>query len=156
MVEHLAYRFPHFTLTHDPRSGLTVSAYPDGSASRCPVVPEDKEHAMALGITVQRHRLEHELWHHLIGCYVLMQDSSPVIRVDATGKDPKKELGEAASLEEWLVTAFTYHMHGRPRDYGALIYAQKQGVDPEWLLEFGAWLVDAADQGRPIGVVVGE
>lgn len=101
--------FDGYTLEWHPISGTATTRYDDGGWSGCPVVEDDFLHAHALGITPQRHRLEHELLHHLVGIHVFGLPSSGVIYRDAHG-EPQEE--QQAKREEWLVTALTYALHG--------------------------------------------
>ena len=153
----LTLHFPYFTLTHDPHSGLTTTTYLDGHCCPCPVVPDDSIHAQELGITPQQHRLEHELWHHLVGIYVLGLITSPVIYKEAYNL-PASSTSDSESIdgpwgkygsarEEWLVTALSHLAHGdASREYGARWYLENEvGVKVDWLVEeFKRLLVEVA------------
>lgn len=143
----IRYVWPDFTLEHDPQSGYTVTVYPDGHQSGCGVVHGDRHHAPLLGITPERHRLAHELMHHLCamhrgyldgregGCRIVWRDAFQ-----------KPQVQPEASLDEWYITAATALLYGRdPDDYGALLDLRREGVDVAALLKEARWLLSAAD-----------
>lgn len=139
------YRFPTgFRLEHDSREGYAHTHYEDGAASLCPVVKDDYFHAQQLGIAPGQHRLLHELSHHLVGIHYYKKPSSPVIWHDAHGRDPQAELGERASLEEWMVNALVYHCFDMPTDYGALVDLQGAGAEVPKLRSQLKWLLATA------------
>lgn len=119
MNKTIRYLFQGFTLDFNVETGGTLTIYQDGSYSGCEPVPEDSFHGDRLGIPPEYHRLAHELAHHLIGIYVLEEDSSPVVAIDArlvrmTGKGlVLEEVDEGTrkryEREETLVTALTYY-----------------------------------------------
>lgn len=148
-----------FKLDQDTTTGTVTTWYPDDTYCACPVVPDDSIHAAQLsahlGVTYAsaRHRLEHELWHHLLGIYVYGEQSSPVIWREAHGVphltdgfgmfDADPFSFESAAHEEWLVAALSHHMHGDPSyDYGARHYlTHERGIDVDRLLAIGRELV---------------
>jgi hypothetical protein len=136
---------PHFVMTHLRDSGTTFTQYEVGGHwSGCAPVPDDSIHAAELSITPSRHRLEHDLWHHLVGIWVYRSLGSPIIWRDAhhvaqprpldvsTHADMPgtKILWGPADEEEWLVTALSHRLHGEySRDHGASIWLRDNGHD---------------------------
>lgn len=133
----IEYVWPALTLEHDTATGWTNTRYPDGHTSGCAPVPDDALHAEALGITPERHRLVHELLHHLVGL-AFGYAGSPVIWRDAHAVPQSLSLSASmrvvgmglctyltAEIEEWIVTAYTYALYGKPHDAGALMDVQR-------------------------------
>ena len=139
---------PRFWLTFNDRTGETITYYPAALALEGPrwsgstPVPDDATHAAALGITPEQHRLAHELGHHLVGLEFYRDEyGSPIVYRDAHGlSQPPRE----SELEEWMVTALTYHAFGKNADYGALIDLQGGGVNVTELCAQFRWLMGAA------------
>jgi hypothetical protein len=140
----IEFIWPSLTLEHDIATGWTNTRYPDGRTSGCAPVPEDAFHAEALGITPERHRLVHELLHHLVG-FTFGYAGSPVIWRDAHGQAQAETLFApmqppcdlrmeylTAEIEEWIVTAYTYALYGKPHDAGAMMDVRRLcGTEPE-------------------------
>ena len=148
------YRWPTFTLNHEPETGQTVTFYRDDIWSGCGVVEDDHEHAAALLITPQQHRLAHELGHHLIGLHYYRDPyGSPVVWRDAHGI-PQTEGGlvkpdwSEADREEWMTTALTYWaFHAADYDEWAIEELGSRVEDPLLLVRSLRWLMDAATEG---------
>ena len=159
------YRWPTFYLNHEPETGQTFTFYRDDIWSGCGVVPEDHEHAAALGITPAQHRLVHELGHHLVGLhYYADPNGSPIVYRDAhnipqeAGGMVKPDWSEA-DREEWMTTALTYmaytgpksgmRVHYKPAEYDvwAIKELESCGADPWGLARRLRWLMDAATEG---------
>lgn len=128
-------------------NGPTVTVYPDACWSGCAPVPDDSIHA-SVGITPGRHRLEHDLMHHLVGLHIYKQETgSPIIWRDAhhiqqtestthyRATDGEPYQWGPAQEEEWLVTALTHKLHGKTeRDHGAWDWMVSTGYNPESIL----------------------
>ncbi|QDT14703.1 hypothetical protein [Alienimonas californiensis] len=115
------YRWPQFELRFDLGEGVALTRYPDGKTSGCGPVPEDCVHAERLGVTPARHRLLHELTHHLVGLrYYGDPRGSRVIWRDAHGtwsETPKIKPGwNENAQEEWFVHAVSYAALGKLPD----------------------------------------
>lgn len=146
---YIIYRFPPtFSVCHDHTTGLTLTLYPkDGGYSACPVVEDDYIHAQELGISPIRHRLAHEIWHHLIGIIVYNAQSSPVIYRDSHGMNhPSAKAGWNHNWieEEWLVTAMSHAMYGDSnRDHGAVEWLKNdRDINVEGMLQIGRELIE--------------
>lgn len=122
-------------------------------------MPDEALHADALGITPERHRLVHELLHHLVG-FAFGYNGSPVIYRDSRGLAqiaqtrssacpplPEEQDYLTAEIEEWIVTAYTYALYGKPHDAGAMMDVQRLcgGVASERLLRHARHGVQAAN-----------
>lgn len=158
----IEYVWPALTLKHDTATGWTNTRYPDGHTSGCAPVPEDAFHAEALGITPERHRLVHELLHHLVG-FAFGYVGSPVIWKDAHGYDQSVAVivseGETvtlpesakpyltAEIEEWIVTAYTYALYGKPHDAGAMMDVDRlcPNVPSQWIETVASYAMGEAD-----------
>lgn len=135
----IEFVWPALTLEHDTATGWTNTRYPDGHTSGCAPVQDDAFHAEALGITPERHRLVHELLHHLVG-FAFEYVGSPVIwkaahdiEQDTAVLCVAGHMSSArifpgcakpyltAGIEEWIVTAYTYALYGKPHDAGAMM-----------------------------------
>ncbi len=156
------------TLEHDTATGWTNTRYPDGHTSGCAPVPEDAFHAEALGIAPERHRLVHELLHHLVG-FAFGYAGSPVIWRDANGFEQSLcvETGArmyvlmdtplclaaphlTAEIEEWIVTAYTYALYGKPHDAGAMMDVERLCPPRagEWIWAVARYALPAAERAR--------
>lgn len=140
--------------------GETFTTYEDGCWSGCAPVPDDTIHANELGITPARHRLEHDLWHHLVGIFVYRTLGSPIIWRDAHGTpQPKGRIeyqveGRIINLsekrvwgpceeEEWLVTALSHRYHNElSRDHGASIWLANNNHDVELMMQTAKQILD--------------
>ena len=147
------YRWPTFYLHHEPETGQTFTFYRDDVWSGCGVVPEDHEHAAALGITPQQHRLAHELAHHLVGLHYYGDPyGSPVVWRDAHGT-PQEEGGmvkpdwSEADREEWLVNGLVYLAYEKPHDVWAVKELETKAGSAWALARRLRWLMDAATEG---------
>ena len=154
----IEFVWPSLTLEHDTATGWTNTRYPDGHTSGCAPVPDDAFHAGALGITPERHRLVHELLHHLVGL-AFGYAGSPVIWRDAHNLRQRAAVTRGArmvvsvteypylkaEIEEWIVTAYTYALYGKPHDAGAM-------TDVERLCRprAGEWIWAAARYALPM------
>lgn len=147
----IRYTLHDVVLEHDPETGYTITRYSNDKWSGCGVVDGDHHHAERLGITPQRHRLVHEMLHHLVADELYGFRARPtewgVIFRDAhhipqeAGGMVKPDWSEAAR-EEWVVTAATYLLYGRPHEASALMHLS----DPVGLVERARWLLEAADR----------
>lgn len=155
----IEYVWPALTLEHDTATGWTNTRYPDGHTSGCAPVPDDALHAEALGIAPERHRLVHELLHHLVG-FTFGYVGSPVVWRDAHDLEQDTAVlcvaGHMSSarifpgcaqpyltaeIEEWIVTAYTYALYGKPHDAGAMMDVQRLcGVHSDGSIRALAWL----------------
>lgn len=132
--------------------GETFTTYETGHWSGCGPVPDDSIHAAELGITPARHRLEHDLWHHLVGIFVYKTLGSPIIWRDAHGIEQPKEITRIgldlvewgpSHEEEWLVTALSHRYHNEhSRDHGASIWLSNNGHDVETMLQTARQILD--------------
>jgi hypothetical protein len=125
----IVYKWPKFTLKCCYNSGDVTTTYDDGHWSGCKPVKDDEFHAKRLGISDKEHRLVHELSHHLIGfAYYKQETGSPVIYRSAHNIEQSEPDSE---LEEWMVTALTYHIYQKNYDYGAISYLYNVFEDVE-------------------------
>jgi hypothetical protein len=132
----LVWETDSFRLFHNLNTGLTTTKFPDDTFCPCPVVPDDSIHGHELSITPERHRLEHELWHHLVGIYVLRLPYSPIIWREAHSVPHSPRYEEESGREEWIVTALSHALYGKvDRDHGVRRYLENEvGIDVERLL----------------------
>lgn len=151
----IRYLWPRFSLTFDPATGFTETAYPDGKTSGVGVLEDDRMHANALGVTPEYHRLQHELGHHLIGTHFYRSAvGSPVLWRDAHGIGQTaggyaKPGWSEAEREEWLVNFLQYASLSEtaPHSDGALEMLMNAGIDVASLCADLATLVDVASFG---------
>lgn len=105
----VTYHFPaDVRLEYDPATGAAITRYDDGHWSGCKPVPEDIYHAVRLGISPGKHRLAHEMAHHIVGYFFGHPYGSDVIWRDAHGA----EQDDDSRLEEWYTTGLTYFAFG--------------------------------------------
>lgn len=146
-----------FVLFYDLASGEVTTRYKCCDRQCvCPVVPDDEVHAEELGISPRRHRLEHEVFHHLVGTHVYGEPSSPVVWREAHGASHAPDTADLIGNrdpscwqeEEWLVTALTGWLHGRShRDHGARQWLEEQGVRVELVLSRARLWLERLDPG---------
>ena len=135
----MIFRGDNYYLDWDLVSGRAITYYPNGHWTGVDVIPDDHYHAKRLDCLPQVHRLAHELIHHLIGRYYYKQDGSPVLYRSAHHKAQPARLTE---LEEWMVTAWTYKVFGKPHDEGAIMDLAKE-VNIEDFMILTRWLLVA-------------
>lgn len=139
----ITYDADRYALTYDTETGEAITRYHASDRwSGCAPVPGDAYHADKLGITPSEHRLAHELIHHLVGhAYYSSDNGSPIIYRDAHAIAQTQPESE---LEEWMVTALTYHVYGLPYDRGALLDLEHGGVHVTALAEHARELIGRA------------
>lgn len=152
----ITYRWPGFMLEHNRDTGHTITRYPEFRWSGSDIVEDDAYHAARLGITPARHRLVHELLHHVVG-FALGYAGSQVVRDDAHHVPQQQP---QADDEEWKTTALTYHVYDRmcqsdaPGNYYIALHTLREGgADVDALRRYVRWLIDAADVA-PAGTVI--
>lgn len=116
-------------LVMDPEANTVITHYQDACWTGGGVVPEDDEHAHALGTTALHHRWIHELAHHLVA-HTYGEHSCPILWATAHGEP----LPANAAVREWEITVVTYAAFRRPQrhpeDWGAFIDMQRRGANP--------------------------
>lgn len=146
----MVYDLPGFELQHDADSGETVTRYLDGARSVTPVNPDDGYHADLLGLTPERHRLAHELMHHLLAIHRRLPGwQSRGCRIIWRSAHGEGQVQPEAGQDEWYITAATYYALGKEQrregDWGALLDLSHQGVRLEALGSLFRWLLAAPD-----------
>ena len=127
----ILYHFPGCTLEY-VGTGEVYTRYPDGAFSGCGIVPGDEFHGPRLGITPAKHRLLHELAHHMVGMAMPEKGiiGCPIIWRDAHSIP---QVYPEADTREWIITGLSYHALSKVNDpwqFGALIDLAKAGHNP--------------------------
>ena len=152
----IRYIWPDFRLVHDTETGHTMTHYAGGHWSGGDVVPDDAFHADLLGITPERHRLAHEVGHHLTAIAMQYEGCSMGCRIVYRDAHHIPQVHPEAGIDEWRINALVYYTYERQMreagDFGALMDLQNAGNDLPGLAGYFRWLLSAADMGQGVTI----
>lgn len=164
----IEYRWPLYSLHHDTETGETATVYRDGKESRTRVIPDDRYHAERMEITPERHRLAHELGHHLTaiarrGDYSLRVPGDPErgCRIVYRAAHGHTQHPDEAADDEWKITGLTYFAFDCLENsdvqgayFSSLDALRKEGVDVGWWARAFRNLLALADAATDQGETV--